>query len=98
MPPLRHKPWGRNSCGTRQPEQAFDKFDPFRRDGDLRSYRVTRAVDGPQLIFIDLDVDSPDAGATFASSSGRCGHPQSQPVLVEHQPPRILAVVDRQTF
>ena len=37
---------------------VVDKFDRFRADNGVRSYRLSRSVDDGNRVFIDLDFDS----------------------------------------
>jgi hypothetical protein len=78
---------------------AFDKFERFRVDHGVRSYRVLRRADDAQEVDVALDFDSPEAAREFR------GHlediwrtPQSQAQLVGHAEPVLFEVVGQQSW
>jgi hypothetical protein len=73
---------------------VFDKFDRFRADSGVRSYRLARQVDEPHKVTIDLDFDSHDEAIAFRSALEQIWQtPQSREQLVSHEPSRIFDVV-----
>ena len=80
-------------------KQAFDKFDRFRADNGVQSYRVTRRTDDPQEVVVELDFDSMGAAEAFGQLLQKVWQtPQSQQHLVAHAEPRILTLVESRTF
>ncbi len=80
-------------------KQVFDKFDQFRRDGGVRSYRVARHTDDGQRVVVDLDFDTDAAAASFGDALEKVwATPQSRQQLVEHAAPVTLDVVEQRTF
>lgn len=80
-------------------KQAFDKFDRFRADNGVRSYRVTQSTDDPHEVVVDLDFDSKGAAEAFSQLLLKVWQtPQSQQQLVTHSEPRILTLAESRTF
>ena len=76
---------------------AFDKFESFRAERGVRAYRVSRSVDEPNRVLVDLDFDSVADATTFREALERIWRtPQSKEQLVSHGTPDVLdVVVDR---
>jgi hypothetical protein len=71
-------------------KQVFDKFDRFRADHGVRSYRVARRTDDDHQIVIDLD---------FGAAIEKIWRtPQSQQQLARHGAPTTFEVVEQRTF
>lgn len=80
-------------------KEVFDKFDAFRRDGGVRSYRLARHQADPQRVVIDLDFDDDASAAAFGGALAKVwGTPQSRQQLVSHSAPQLLHVVEVRTF
>lgn len=80
-------------------KQAFDKFDRFRADNGVRSYRVTRRADEPNEVVVELDFDSTGVAEAFGQLLQKVWQtPQSQQQLVSHAAPRMLMLVESRTF
>lgn len=80
-------------------KQVFDKFDRFRADNGVLSYRVTRRTDDPHEVVVELDFDSTDVAEAFSRALQKVWQsPQSQQQLVRHDEPRILSLVESRTF
>jgi hypothetical protein len=78
---------------------AFDKFERFREDKGVRSYRVSRYVGDEQRVTVQLDFDSVEEAAAFQTDLERIWHtPQSQEQVIEHGQPRLLEVVEDRTY
>ena len=74
---------------------AFDKFDRFRADQGVRSYRVTRDIGDPQKVTVDLDFDSPAEASAFRVALERIWQtPQSKEHLVSHSEPLLMDLVE----
>lgn len=75
---------------------AFDKFDRFRVDQGMRAYRVSRQVDDPHKVSVDLDFDSVDEARAFRGALEQIWRtPQSKELLVAHEEPRLYDVVEQ---
>ena len=78
---------------------AFDKFDRARRERGVLAYRVTRGLDDPSRVIVDLDFDDITRAEDFREFlEGVWRTPQSQRVLAEHQAPVMLDVVEHRTL
>jgi hypothetical protein len=72
-------------------QEAFDKFERFRVENGVRSYRVRRQVDDPNQITIDLEFASTAEAEAFVPLLERIwSTPQSREQLVSHAAPRVL--------
>ena len=72
-------------------QEAFDKFERFRDDHGVRSYRIARQVSDPSEVTIDLEFGSLAEAESFVPLLARIwSTPQSQDQLVSHQAPTIL--------
>lgn len=75
---------------------VFDKFDRFRVDQGMRSYRMSRRLDDPQKVFVDLDFDSVDEATAFRGALEQIWRtPQSKEHLVSHETPTLFEVVEQ---
>ena len=73
---------------------AFDKFERFRADHGVRSYRVVRRVDDQHAVEVTLDFDSAEAATDFRGHLEQIWRtPQSQAELVDHDEPVLFEVV-----
>lgn len=75
---------------------VFDKFDRFRVDQGMRAYRMSRRLDDPQQVSIDLEFDSIDEATAFRGALEQIWRtPQSKEQLVSHEAPTLLEVVEQ---
>jgi hypothetical protein len=78
---------------------AFDKFERFREEHGVRSYRVLRRADDARDVQVILDFDTEGAATEFR---GRLQQilttPQSREQLVSHDDPVLLEVVAQQSW
>ena len=75
---------------------VFDKFDRFRSEKGVRSYRMSRQVDEPNNVVIDMDFDSVEAATGFGAALEQIWTtPQSDQQLVSHEAPRLYDVVEQ---
>ena len=75
---------------------VFDKFDRFRAEKGMRSYRMARQVDEPNKVIVDLDFDSVEAATEFRGALEQIWRtPQSQEQLVAHGTPLLYDVVEQ---
>lgn len=80
-------------------KQAFDKFDRFRSDNAVRSYRMTRPVTDPQRVLIDLEFDSRTDAEAFGEKLRKIhGTPQSKSHLISTTGPVLLETAEAKTF
>ncbi len=72
----------------------FDKYERFRAEQGVQSYRVSRCLTEPSEVLIDLDFyDEAAAQAFLPKLEQIMRSPQAQAQLVRHSVPRIYAVV-----
>jgi hypothetical protein len=75
-------------------QEAFDKFERFRADNGVRSYRICRQASDPSEITIDLDFGSAEEAEAFVPKLQQIwGTPQSREHLVAHKAPTVMEVV-----
>ena len=72
----------------------FDKYERFRAEQGVQSYRVSRSVTEPNEVLIDLEFcDETTAQAFLPKLEQIMSTPQAQAQLVRHSIPRLYAVV-----
>ena len=72
----------------------FDKFEHFRAEQGVRSYRVRRGHDEPNNVLVDLEFADEAAAQAFVPKLVQImSTPQATGQLVHHTAPRIFAVV-----
>ena len=75
-------------------QEAFDKFERFRADNGVRTYRICRRASNPNEITIDLEFGSPEEAEAFVPKLLKIwGTPQSQEELISHGAPELLELV-----
>lgn len=78
---------------------AFDKYDRFRADHGVRSYRIRCRPDDRRQIAIDLEFDDRETAETFVGLLARIwSSPQSQAELVSHSEPMLLEDVEERVL
>ena len=78
---------------------VFDKFDRFRAEKGMRSYRMARQVDDPRKVVIDLDFDSLREATEFREALEQIWRtPQSQQQLVAHSTPVLYDLVEERAL
>lgn len=78
---------------------AFDKFEVFRAEQGVRSYRIARSVTEPNRVHVDLDLDTVEAATAFCAALRKVwATPQSQAQLVAYREPVILDVTADRTL
>jgi hypothetical protein len=78
---------------------AFDKYERFREEHGVRSYRVLRRPDDERDVQVILDFDSSEDAAEFGVQLQKIWRtPQSRQQLLEHEEPVLLEVVGRQSW
>ena len=77
-------------------KQNFDKFDRFRADNGVRSYRVARQVEDGNRLTVDLEFDDVASAAAFRGALEKIwSTPQSKEQLVSHSPAVIYETADQ---
>jgi hypothetical protein len=77
---------------------VFDKYDTFRAEQGVRSYRLARHADDPNRLMIDLDFDTLPEAQAFAESLRKIwASPQSQTQLVDHTAPQMLELIEERS-
>lgn len=75
-------------------EGAFDKFEGFRADNGVRSYRLSRGVADPHAVTVDLEFGTREEAEAFVPLLEKIWTtPQSKEQLVSHGTPTLLEVV-----
>ena len=75
-------------------QEAFDKFERFRADNGVRSYRICRRASNPKEVTVDLDFGSHEEAEAFAPKLLKIwSTPQSHEHLVSHGAPELLEVL-----
>ncbi len=75
-------------------QDAFDKFERFRADNGVRSYRICRQAGDPNQITVDLDFGSTAEAEAFVPLLQKIWEtPQSRKHLVAHDGPHVLELV-----
>ena len=72
----------------------FDKYERFRAEHGVQSYRVSRSVAEPNEVLIDLEFRDETAAQAFLPKLEKImNSPQARTQLVRHSVPRLYAVV-----
>ena len=72
----------------------FDKYERFRAEQGVQSYRVSRSVTDPNDILIDLEFRDETAARAFLPKLEQImNSPQARTQLMRHSVPRLYAVV-----
>jgi hypothetical protein len=75
-------------------QEAFDKFERFRADNNVLSYRICRQADDANEVTIDLDFASREEAEAFVPKLEQIwSTPQSREQLVAHNTPTLMEVV-----
>ena len=72
----------------------FDKYERFRAEQGVQSYRVRRSVTEPNEVLVDLEFCDETAAQAFLPKLEQIMRsPQAQAQLMRHPVPRLYAVV-----
>ena len=72
----------------------FDKYERFRAELGVQSYRVSRSITEPNEVLVDLEFCDETAAQAFLPKLEKImSSPQAQAQLVRHPVPRLYAVV-----
>jgi quinol monooxygenase YgiN len=72
----------------------FDKYERFRAEQGVQSYRVSRSVTEPNEVLIDLEFGDQTAAQAFLPQLEKImNSPQARTQLTRHSAPRLYAVV-----
>lgn len=78
---------------------VFDKFDRFRADHGVRSYRLSRRVDDGNQITVDLEFGTAEQAIAFRGALEQIWRtPQSREQLIDHGTPVLYEVADEKVF
>jgi hypothetical protein len=73
---------------------TFDKYERFRAEQGVQSYRVSRSVTEPNEVLIDLEFGDETAARAFVPKLEQImTSPQARTQLVRHSVPQLYAVV-----
>jgi hypothetical protein len=76
-------------------KRTFDKFDRFRSEGGVRGHRVSRDVQDPASVAIDLDFDTIEAAAAFREKLLKVwASPQSHDQLSGHASATVREILE----
>ena len=71
----------------------FDKYERFRAEQGVQSYRVSRGITDPNEVLIDLEFRDETAAQAFLPKLEQImNSPQAQAQLVRHSAPRLYAI------
>lgn len=74
---------------------VFDKFERFRAERNVRSYRVCRDAADPSNVSVELDFDSVEDAITFKGALEQIwATPQSQEQLISHATPKLYELAE----
>lgn len=72
----------------------FDKYERFRAEHGVQSYRVSRGVTDPDEVLVDLEFRDDTAAQAFLPKLEQImTSPQAQAQLTRHSAPRLYAIV-----
>jgi quinol monooxygenase YgiN len=72
----------------------FDKYERFRAEQGVQSYRVSRSLADPNEVVIDLEFHDETAAQAFLPKLAQIiNSPQGQSQLVRHSSPRLYTLV-----
>jgi hypothetical protein len=72
----------------------FDKYERFRAEQGVQSYRVSRSITEPNELLIDLEFGDETAAQAFLPKLEQImNSPQARKQLVRHSVPRVYSVV-----
>jgi hypothetical protein len=75
-------------------KSVFDKFERFRADNNVRSYRLSRYLADPNKVTVDMEFDSVDDASSFREKLMQIRTtPQSKAQLVSTSGPDLLETV-----
>jgi hypothetical protein len=76
-------------------KEAFDRYDRFRADHGVRTYRVLRESDEPSRVVVELDLDTLEEASLLRHDLERIwATPVSRAQLVSHEEPVVLSLVE----
>lgn len=75
-------------------KQNFDKYERFRAEHGVRSYRVSQGLADPNEVAIDLEFDDDAAAQAFLPKLAQImASPQAKAQVVHHRAPRVYTVL-----
>lgn len=80
-------------------KSVFDKFERFRAESGVRSYRLSRQVEDGNRVVIDLEFETAAEATAFCGALVQVWRtPQSREHLVEHGSPVLYEVAVERTL
>jgi len=80
-------------------KDAFDRYEAFRKERGVRSYRIARDATDPQRVLVDLDFDDAASATEFRGALEKIwATPLSRREMVSHRAPLLLDVVVHRTL
>lgn len=77
-------------------KEAFDRFERFRAEGGVRRHRVSRPVDDPHAVVIDLDFDTAELAEAFRQRLEKVwASPRSRGELAAHAVATVQEVIEQ---
>jgi hypothetical protein len=77
-------------------KRNFDKFDRFRADNGVRSYRLARQLEDGNRFTVDLEFDDVATATAFRGALEKIwATPQAKELLVAHSPAIIYQVAEQ---
>ena len=78
-------------------KSAFDRYERARRDHHVLAYRISRPVDDPGTVYIDLDFDAADDARAFIGLLEKIWQtPLSGAVSSAHAAPELRTLDEHQ--
>ena len=72
----------------------FDKYERFRAEQGVQSYRVSRSATEPNEVFVDLEFGDETAARAFLPKLEQIMRsPQARTQLMRHSVPRLYTIV-----
>jgi hypothetical protein len=78
-------------------KKAFDIYNPFREEALVRRYRISRSLDNPNYVMIDLDFERSNEADTFVDAMHQLwGRVDGK--LIDRPLIRIVEALDRKEY
>ena len=78
-------------------KNAFDTYNPFREEALVRRYRISRSLDNPNYVMIDLDFERSNEADTFVDAMHQLwGRVEGK--LIDRPLIRIVEALDRKEY
>jgi hypothetical protein len=72
----------------------FDKYERFRAESGVQSYRVSRGISHPDSVLVDLEFSDDATAESFLSKLAQImASPQAKQQVIEHEPPQLYTLI-----